>query len=199
LRLVVFHGSPRVKGNTEILLNEALRGAMEGGAKKRGAQYRKIEITRFDLNKMDIKGCQDCGACTETGICTIKDDMEKIYPAIYEGERFIVTSPIFFLGVSAQLKLMIDRTQPVWCEKYLLKKPIEPGPKGRKGLFITVGGTARKDGLRCSALTIKAFFRTINVLEHKDLGYLEADEKGAILNRPEALRECYEAGRELLS
>ena len=200
MRLIVFHGSPRPKGNTEILLNEALRGAREGGAREGGAKERGgVRITRFDLNKMNIKGCQACGYCTEKGACNIKDDMEKIYPAIYGGERFIVTSPIFFQGVSAQLKLMIDRAQSIWCEKYLLKKPIEPGPNGRKGLFITVGGMARKDGEKCSSLAVKAFFRTINVLEHKDLGYLEADEKGAILKRPEALRECYEAGRELLS
>jgi multimeric flavodoxin WrbA len=189
MKLVVFHGSPRLKGNTEILLEEALRGAAEKGA----------EVTRFDLNKMKIRGCQECGYCTDTGTCKFKDDMEKIYLAIREGERFIVTSPVFFMNVSAQLKAMIDRAQAFWCEKYLLKRPIPIGPNGRKGLFIAVGGMNRQDELKCSFLTVKGFFRTINVPEHKELGYLKADAKGAILHRPDALRECYEAGRELMS
>lgn len=189
MRIVVFNGSPRVNGNTELLLNEVMKGAKELGG----------EITRFDLNRMKIKGCQECGYCEEKGLCKIKDDMQKIYPSFTEGERFIVASPIYFMNVSAQLKLMIDRTQSIWCQKYRLKKPIPSGPRGRKGLFICVGGMKREDEISCSNLTVKAFFRSINVQEHRELSYLGVDEKGAILKRPEALMECYQAGRELMS
>jgi multimeric flavodoxin WrbA len=188
VRVAVFHGSPREGGNTGILLLEAVRGAAEKGA----------EITRFDLSSMDIKPCQHCGGCEETGACVIRDDMDGVYDAIRASARFIFSSPIFFMNVSAQAKAMIDRCQSFWCEKYLLKRPIQAGPEGRKGLFITVGGMAWKEGLQCSEATARAFFRTISVPEHRTLGYLKVDAKGDILKHPEAFRECYEAGRELL-
>ncbi len=189
MKVAVFHGSPRPGGNTETLLKEAIRGVAEKGG----------EVFDFKLNLMKIRPCQNCGACEDTGVCTVDDEMCRIYPAIRECERFILASPIFFHGVSAQAKAMIDRCQAFWCEKYLLKRPIQPGPNGRKGLFIVVGGTEWKEGLTCSEATAKAFFRTISVQEHKTRGYMGVDEKGAILKRPEALRECYEAGLELLN
>ncbi len=181
-------GSPRVKGNTQLLLEEAMRGASEQGA----------QITFFELNSMKIRGCQDCGGCAKSGVCVKKDDMEQIYPVIRQCSRFILASPIFFVGVSAQAKAMIDRCQCFWYEKYILKRPIAQGPYGRAGLFLSVGGMGGIEGKNCSEATARAFFRTISVPEHQTLGYLGVDAKGDILKQPQALKEAYEAGRKLL-
>ena len=179
-------GSPRKKGNTHMLLEEAMRGAMEKGA----------DIDYFDLTEMKIGGCQDCGACAVAGRCIIKDDMDLIYPVIREASRFILASPIFFEGISAQAKAMIDRCQSFWCRKYLLKKPIPP--EGRAGLFISVGGMKRVSGRDCSIATARAFFRTISVLKHREICYLGVDARGEILNHPPALKEAYEEGKNLM-
>ncbi len=93
---------------------------------------------------------------------------------------------------------MIDRCQCFWCEKYLLKKPIPEGPHGRKGLLLLVGGQKKEIGIQCAEATAKAFFRTINVPEHKTLGYLGIDSKGEIVNHPTALSEAYMAGKNLI-
>ncbi|MDA8086609.1 MAG: flavodoxin family protein [Nitrospiraceae bacterium] len=188
MKTAVFMGSPRIRGNTHMLLEEAMRGAMEKGA----------QITFFELNAMKIKGCQDCGSCVESGLCVMKDDMEKIYPVLRESSRFILASPIFFVGVSAQTKAMIDRCQCFWYEKYILKKPLPQGPEGRTGLFLSVGGMGGVDGKVCSEATAKAFFRTISVLDHRALCYLGVDARGDILKKPQALKEAYEAGRKLM-
>ena len=188
MKTAVFMGSPRIKGNTHMLLEEAMRGAREKDA----------EITFFNLNTMKIRGCQDCGGCAETGICIKKDDMEKIYPVLRESSRFILASPIFFVGVSAQAKAMIDRCQCFWYEKYILKKPLPQGPEGRVGLFLSVGGMGGAEGKDCSQATARAFFRTINVLDHNALCYLGVDARGDILKKPQALNESYEAGRKLM-
>ncbi len=188
MRTAVFMGSPRVKGNTQLLLEEAMRGAEEKGA----------QITFFELNSMKIRGCQDCGGCAATGVCVKKDDMERIYPVIRESSRFILASPIFFVGVSAQTKAMIDRCQCFWYEKYILKKPLPQGPSGRAGLFLSVGGMGGIEGKNCSEATAKAFFRTISVPAHQTLGYLGVDARGDILKQPQALKEAYEAGRRLM-
>jgi multimeric flavodoxin WrbA len=188
MKVAVFHGSPRIDGNTDILLRESLR-AMEGPDN---------EPEVFRLNFMNIKPCQDCGGCETTGACIISDDMNAIYRAIREADRFILASPIFFFGLSAQAKIMIDRCQAFWCEKYLLKKPIAAGPRGRKGLLLVVGGMKKEIGTQCAEATATAFFRSISVPEHRTVSFLGVDAKGAILEHPDALKTAFDAGKELV-
>jgi multimeric flavodoxin WrbA len=188
MKVTAFLGSPRKDGNTELLLKEAIRGIEESGS----------DVDIFNLNQMDIMPCQNCGGCEETGACVYEDDMFQIYDAIRTSDRFILASPIFFFNVSAQIKIMIDRCQAFWCEKYLLKKPIPEGNYKRKGLLLLVAGMKKDIGIQCAEVTVKAFFRTISVQEHKTLGYIGIDAKGEILKHPTALKEAYEAGKELV-
>ncbi len=189
MKIVAFLGSPRVDGNSDIMLREALK-AVEG----------TTHDTRiFKLNTMKIKPCQNCGCCDEAGICVIKDEMEEIKGAIREADRIILAAPIFFFGLSAQSKIMIDRCQSFWCEKYLLKKTIPPGPQGRKGLLMLVGGMKKDIGIQCSETTAKAFFRTISVPEHETLAFLGVDAKGEIRNHPTALTDAFEAVKRLIA
>ncbi|MEW6675910.1 MAG: flavodoxin family protein [Nitrospirota bacterium] len=189
MKVVAFLGSPRKNGNTELLIKEAIRGIEESG----------FEVRTFNLNLMNISPCQNCGGCDDTGICIIEDEMVQVYDAIQAANRIILASPIFFYGLSAQAKIMIDRCQCFWCEKYLLKKPLPEGKYGRKGLLILVCGMKKEIGIRCGEVTAKAFFRTISVTEYKTLSYTGVDAKGAILQHPTALREVYEAGKNLCS
>ncbi len=189
MNIVAFLGSPRVEGNSDILLREALR-AVEGVTH---------DVLVFRLNTMHIKPCQNCGGCDKTGICIINDDMQEISRAIREADRIILSSPIFFFGLSAQSKIMIDRCQAFWCEKYLLKKTIPTGPNGRKGLLMLVGGMKKEVGIQCSEATAKAFFRTISVPDHETLGFLGVDAKGEVRNHPTALHDVFEAAKRLLN
>ena len=150
------------------------------------------------LNNLDIKPCQNCGGCNDAGECIIIDDMEKIYDEIRNADRIILASPIFFFALSAQAKAMIDRCQSFWCEKYLLKKPIDARKFGRKGLLIMVGGMKKEIGTQCGEVCAKAFFRTISVPEHNSIHYLGIDSKGDILKHPDALNDAYEAGKKLV-
>jgi multimeric flavodoxin WrbA len=188
MKVVIFRGSPRREGNTDLLLGEALK-ALSGGN----------EAVVFTLNDMNIRPCQNCGGCDDTGKCVQSDDMDDVYTAIREADRIVVASPIFFFSLSAQVKIMVDRCQAFWCEKYLLKKTLPSGPYGRKGLLLLVGGMKKETGIQCAGATATAFFRTISVPEHETLSYLNIDSKGAILNSPSALKDAYEAGIKLVS
>jgi multimeric flavodoxin WrbA len=188
VKIVAFQGSPRPSGNTDTLLEAALKPLKEAGH----------EIILFKLNLMRIKPCQDCGSCEKSGKCIIDDDMIEIYSAIRAAERIILASPIFFFGLSAQVKAMIDRCQAFWCEKYLMKQSIPEGPYGRKGLLLLVGGMKKEIGMTCSDATAKAFFRTVSVPHHETLSFMGVDAKGAILEHPTALSEVREAGRKLV-
>lgn len=188
MRVVAFLGSPRKNGNTSLLLDEAIRGVTDAGC----------AVQLFQLAQMKIRPCQNCGGCDETGVCIIQDDeMGAVYAALRETPRIILASPIFFAGLSAQTKAMVDRCQAFWCEKYLLNRPIPAGPEGRKGLFLTVGGMKTGKGLECGGASATAFFRTVNVPDHATLGYRPVDAKGAIREHPTALQEAYQAGRAL--
>jgi len=182
-------GSPREGGNTDILLSEALKPIRAAGH----------EINLFILNTMNISPCQNCGECEDSGVCVIEDDMVAVKNAIREADRIILASPIFFFGLSAQTKAMVDRCQAFWCEKYLLRKPIHEGPHGRKGLLIVVGGMKKEIGIQCCEATAKAFFRTLNVPAHESLGYLDVDHKAAILQHPTARAEVRAAAERLIS
>ncbi len=188
MRVIAFQGSPRIQGNTEILLNETIKGINEAG----------FEVRLFNLNLMNIKPCQDCDGCVRSGKCIINDDMTEIYDAIREADRIILASPIFFFGLSAQAKIMIDRCQSFWCEKYLLNKPIPAGQHGRKGLLLLVGGMKKEIGIQCAEATAKAFFRTISVPEHEVVSFLGVDSKGAILEVPDFQKRIEDAVRRLL-
>jgi multimeric flavodoxin WrbA len=189
MKVIAFLGSPRKDGNTDLLLQEAIKGIESSG----------LTVKIFRLNLMNIKPCQNCGGCDETGECIINDDMTEIYPEIRTADRIILASPIFFFTVSAQTKILIDRCQSFWCEKYLLRKPISEGEFGRKGLLLLAGGMKKEIGIQCAETTVKAFFRTISVPGHNTLWYLGVDAKGAILEHPTALKEAFEAGRKLVT
>ena len=188
MKIIALCGSPRKNGNTETLLKEAVRGIEEAGH----------VVHTFYLNAMKIKPCQDCGGCNDTGKCILRDDMDQITDAIRDADRIILASPIFFFSLSAQAKLMIDRCQSFWCEKYLLHKSIDPGKSGRKGLLIMVGGMKKDIGIHCGEACAKAFFRTVSVPEHETIYYLGIDAKGDILNHPTAMQDAFESGRKLV-
>lgn len=188
MNVIAFLGSPRKDGNTELLLREAVRGAESSGH----------SVKTFSLNLMNIKPCQNCGGCDEAGECIIDDDMTEIYHDIRSADRIMLASPIFFFALSAQTKIMIDRCQSFWCEKYLLRRPISEGEFGRKGLLLLAGGMKKEIGIQCAEATAKAFFRTVSVPEHNTLSYLGIDAKGAVLEHPTALKEAFEAGVKLV-
>jgi multimeric flavodoxin WrbA len=183
-------GSPRKGGNTELLLEEALKGAEAEGA----------EVERLRLTDYNIIPCKECLACYKDGNCIILDDMAKIYPKLLEADIILLASPIFFYGVTAWAKALIDRCQALWARKYQLKDP-SYGKEGkkRKGFFISVGGTKGQKTFEGAILTAKYFFDVLNAEYAGELGLREVDAKGDVLKHPEALQQAYEAGRKLVS
>ncbi|HBL23418.1 MAG TPA: hypothetical protein DDZ40_04800 [Deltaproteobacteria bacterium] len=182
VRLLVLNGSPRTGGNTDLLVQSALNAI----------DRHSHRVDLFRLNDMNIRPCQNCGGCTDTGVCVIEDRMQQIYPALRQADRIILASPIYFFGLSAQTKAMIDRCQPLWCEKYIHNMPIQTSAH-RKGLLVLVGGMKKQIGADCSGATATAFFRSVSVEEHKTLTFLGIDAKGAIRSHPTALQDVYDA------
>jgi multimeric flavodoxin WrbA len=190
MKVLGIFGSPRRGGNTETLLEEALKGAEKEGA----------EIERLYLSDFTLTPCKECHGCDHTGNCVILDDMEKIYPRLLEADIVILASPIFFYGVTAWAKALIDRSQAFWTRKYLLKDP-SLGKEGtrRKGFFISVGATKGPKVFDGAVLTVKYFFDVLNAEYGGELVFRGVEAKGDILNHPEALQQAFEAGKRLVS
>ncbi len=181
-------GSPRREGNTEILLDEALRGASDHGGLCEKIVLRDLKITP----------CLEIYKCAEDGVCAIQDEMQGLFPKIIQAERLLLASPIFFYSVPALAKAMIDRCQSLWAKKYILKLPVSPIAE-RKGAFISVAATRGKklfDGVR---LTVKYFFDAIDVAYSDELFVRGADEKGEVRDQPEALKAAYDLGQRLVT
>ncbi len=181
-------GSPRREGNTEILLDEALRGASDHGGLCEKVILRDLKITP----------CLEIYKCAEDGVCAIQDEMQGLFPKIIQAERLLLASPIFFYSVPALAKAMIDRCQSLWAKKYILKLPVSP-IADRKGVFISVAATRGKklfDGVR---LTVKYFFDAIDVAYSDELFVRGADEKGEVRDQPEALKAAYDLGQRLVT
>ena len=188
MKVLGIFGSPRRGGNTELLLEEALRGAEKEGAK----------VERLYLSEFTITPCKECHGCDNTGNCVIMDDMGKIYPKLLEADIIILASPIFFYGVTAWAKAMIDRSQAFWARKYLLKDPsLGKEGKKRKGFFISVGATKGPKVFEGAIQTVKYFFDVLNVEYVGELVFRNVEAKGDILKHPEALQQAFEAGRRL--
>jgi multimeric flavodoxin WrbA len=189
MKILGIFGSPRRGGNTDILLEETLKGAEKEGA----------EVDRIYLPDYAITPCKECHGCDQTGQCVILDDMQKIYPRLLEADIIILASPIFFYGVTAWAKALIDRSQALWAKKYLLKDPsLGKEGKKRKGFFISVGATKGPRVFEGAILTAKYFFDVLNAEYVGELIFREVDGKGDILKHPEALQQAFEAGRRLV-
>ena len=190
LKVLGIAGSPRRGGNTDLLLHQVLNGAATQDA----------EIKTIILSELNISPCRHCDGCLKTGKCVIDDDMQWIHKDLREADRIVLASPIFFMGVTAQTKAMIDRCQALWVIKYVLKLPVATNPgKERRGFFVAVGGTQLKNLFQPATATVKSWFTTLDISYAGELGFPAIDEKKAILGHSTALSDAFTAGQKLVT
>jgi len=92
-------GSPRRNGNTEVLVDEALRGAKEAGA----------TVEKVVLSQLEIAPCRACNHCADSGQCVQRDDMPALLAKMEQSQVWVLGTPIYWWGPSAQLKAFVDR------------------------------------------------------------------------------------------
>ncbi len=184
MRILALMGSPRIKGNTDLLLDEAIRGAQDQHA----------EVEKVIIDRLKISPCREYYGCLKDGNCVIRDDMDELYPKLLCADALVVASPIYFYSVSAQLKALIDRCQVMWARKYVLKSLDVPV---RKGAFIAVGATRGEKLFDGSRLTMKYFFKVMNVEYSEELLVRGVDLRGEIKKHSDLLANAYELGQRM--
>lgn len=173
-------GSPRKKGNTAYLLSTFLNGA-----EKRGAETMQVFVA-----DLDIAPCLGCGFCEKKGYCiNMDDDMAGlIFPLLWKADLVVMASPVYFYNVTAQLKLLIDRTQAMWSRKYRLGRD-DPGRPHRKGVMLAPGATKGKNLFDGMELTAKYFFDAVGAGYCGYLGYRRIESSGDMAKRPGLLSD----------
>lgn len=182
LRVLGLAGSPRRRGNSEILLDDFLSAAQGAGA----------QVDKLWAPGLDVAGCVSCGGCAGDGVCVVEDGFQAINQTLIESDVIAVAAPLFFWNVPSELKALIDRSQCQWSRKFLVKEPLSPTPAGhskRRGVFFCVGADRRAyvEGARW---TVRSFLRVYEAAYWGELFLGEVEGRGAIREHPAALEQA---------
>lgn len=188
-KIVALFGSNVFGGNTDKLLNEAIRGAEEAGC----------SVERVDVVQANISGCRQIYHCMEKETCVIRDEAEKYFTLLKEADGIIIATPVMTYGIPGHLKSFMDRCQPFYMAKYHRKNSfITPEhAKIRKTLFICISGMSTPDVFIGPVLTAKAFCQIIDAGYVDELLQNDMDTIKDIATKPEVLKAAYEKGRAL--
>jgi multimeric flavodoxin WrbA len=189
IKILGIAGSPRLSGNTAILLDEALKGAKDAGAK----------TNKIILCNRDIYPCQGCGDCYKTGECTVDDSMDTLYRQTISANGIILAAPVYFNSLNAQTKAYIDRFQSIWARKVLLEEEItDPDTRhAKRGLFLSTAGADDPRAFDGALKVMDTFLDLLDIKYYERLLFFRVEKQGAIRKHPTAMRDAYAAGEHL--
>lgn len=181
MNILGISGTPRVGGNSEILLDAALTPFINEG----------WNVTKFLISEKKISPCIGCETCCNRKKCFIEDDMQELYRAYEKCDALIISAPAYWRNVPAQLKALFDRTFAV-----REKKPLE----GKMGGAIAVG-RGSSGGQAIVLNIIYAFYLSCGMLcVPGELNGVTAvaDKPGDILSQPRRLEQARILGENIV-
>lgn len=175
-RILILSGSPRKDGNTERLVEAFMKGAKENN------EVEKVSVSEYRVNP-----CIGCNTCfsREGNACFQNDDMAGIYRKLKETDVLIIASPVYFYGISAQLKAVVDRLHTPMRNSFHIKK-----------LGLILVGAAKLPELFDAIIT--QYRLVLNFFHLEDAGMVlirGAREKGDVTE--EDLREAFRLGQSI--
>ncbi len=190
LKIAGVIGSPRKGMNTDTLVTRALEGTQSTGA----------EIEKIYLNDLDIMPCQACKNFPAPAYCFYHDGMEKIYHVLENVDALVIGAPAYFASFSAQLKLVIDRSNclaemiPLPDGKLAFKSRLK---KRKKGIFIWVANTSKNPEHALASIRIWCkYFANIELID--TLIVTESDLGEGAKNRVDLLAKVFNLGVSLV-
>jgi len=150
-KIVVLSGSPRRGGNTEMLVQAFIDGI----------DKQKNSVDVISVADVKVNGCTGCNACygNDSHECVHKDGMQDIYGKLSDAEIIVIATPIYFYGISAQLKCIVDR----------LHNPVRNTFKVKKLVLLMV-----------CADTVPAVFDSTTAMYRSVLSYFSLQDGGII-------------------
>jgi multimeric flavodoxin WrbA len=184
-------GSPHRHGNTETLLDAFLEGAKEAGG----------DVEKIILKGLEFSPCQGCNACHKDGLCVIEDALIPLFDRILATDVVALASPIYTMGITAEMKGFLDRSQFLWAQKYILKTRYYTREHLRrhKGFFISTAGTGWENVFSSAFPIMTAFFDIMGFEYHDNIIAKDMDRWKGIRNHPTALSEAREKGMRVVA
>ena len=189
LKVVGIVSSPRKEMNTDTLVTKALEGAKSIGA----------ETEKIYLNDLEIKPCQACDRFPAPDYCFYRDGMEKIYDVLETADALVIGAPAYFGSFSAQLKLLIDRSNcladmvTLPNGKLIFKSRLK---KRKKGIFIWVANISKNPEPAMVSIRIWCkYFANVELVD--TLVVTDSDRGEGVRNREELLHKAFELGVSL--
>lgn len=175
MKILVLNGSPRAKGNTKQMIEAFRAGAVSAGH----------EVNVVDVCHKKISGCSACEYCHTKGhgACARKDDMQEIYTLLENTEMLVLASPIYYHGISGQLKCVVDRF-------YSVAYPAKPKNLKKVAMILSSGDKDMYDG---ALFSFNGDF--LDYLGLEDMGVITAH--GAENGSPKKLEELKLFGASL--
>lgn len=178
-RVLGIVGSPRKDGNTEILVDEILAGALESGA----------EVEKVRLQGLKISPCRACDVCREKRKCVIEDDMVELVAKMKTHDVWVLGTPIYWWGPTAQLKAFIDRWYGIRENTFQGKSVVLAVPLG--------GGSERY--ARHTVGMMEDVFSYLGMNHVATVLAPGVNNKGAIRERQYIMQEAYQAGLDSIT
>jgi multimeric flavodoxin WrbA len=178
MKIVAIAGSPRRNGNTNYLVDEALKEAGKHG----------IETEKIILNSLNMRPCQSHDDCASRTSCALQDDAEKVLNSFASADGIILSSPVYYYNVSAQMKIFIDRSI------FLRRHKVEP--KAKCVGLIAVGSSSGTDD---AIDALKRFLASIGNLNPDEALVVAGHARGAgdVKTNEAVVNQARELGAEM--
>ncbi|MFQ5883724.1 MAG: flavodoxin family protein [Thermoplasmata archaeon] len=184
--VIILVGSPRVKGNTAKIVEQV----------EEILSQKEIETEIVFLDWLDLSPCKGCGSCEDSGNCVQKDEMQELWEKVESSDGLVLASPTYYSGVTAQMKMFIDRTgraKVIWDYKRNLPAGSRFS-KGIRAMIISVCGQPGEKWLMGPLTEMRSLLHDLEIPVHSIIKMHGSDVGGGLFEgRPETGIEIEEA------
>lgn len=175
-KVLIISASPRKHGNSQMLCEQFGKGAESAGH----------QVRMIRLAEKKIGWCMACDACMRNGgTCIQKDDMAEILDAFQEAQVIVLATPVYFYGISAQMKTFIDRTYPIW--QHL----------GEKEVYYIISAGLGKDIIERSLGDLDGFVEHLEKYEIRGRIYADSVMEAGKVQGTSLMDDAFRMGAEL--
>lgn len=176
-KVLILSGSPRKGGNSDLLCDEFLRGAVDAGN----------QVEKVFLREQKIGYCTACYYCSDhAGVCAIKDDMAQILAKMHESDVIVMASPVYFYSVDGQIKTLIDRCVAQWTQL-----------KNKEFYYIMTAAEETDTVMDCTLECFRGFAVCLDNAREMGVIYGKGvDKLGEVKNTP-IMHEAYDMGKKI--
>ena len=182
MKIVALMGSPRVGGNSDLLVREIMNAAAGQGATVKG---HKVGLLR-------LAGCQGCFGCKQQEQCVVKDEGREILADVMDADAIVLGTPVYMWQMTGQLKLIVDRMFSFMNPDFSSK--LAPG---KKVVWAVAQGQTDLELFAPYFANASGMLKMVGFGDVKIVVAGGTAEKGDVLQQPEALAKARDLGEWL--